>query len=627
MKRTLLRFVLRQSLTLFTISALFAAACKGSADSGAPGSFGRDAFYRSVDYAVENYIDPDGIDQSRCYVNAADMALRSLPYSLTLMTREFYEKRAQFIEADRIPPGRALQIEGQDQFVIFVPDYSGWKERRDRIQSQDEERYRRMSQSDRRAEFLRQRQQDEELRKFTEASWKRVDFSKNDFERVVAWIEKNLSSYSAAPAGMQAPEEEEGEAGAAGQERPSFGMNVVYFAAANGFVEAMDPHSAVIDQGSWDKMRTEAEDSSFEGIGALLRGGGREDVIVETPLPGSPALQAGLRAGDIIRKVDGQSIATLSLGAVVKRIRGPKQTMVTLEVNRATELKTLSIRITRDVIHQTAVSSRLLSAQNTDARLLGGRKIGYIKIASFLYAQNNTSRLIRNEYQKLIQEAGGRLDGLVLDLRGNPGGYLEEAVDVAGLFLPRGSVVVRVRDASGEVQEDKSSAQPVTPADLPIVTLINAGSASASEIVASALLDHKRSLILGERSFGKATVQGVHPLRGGAMLKLTTARYYAPNGYTVQVYGVLPDIELSDEADGSFPPRWREEDMWKHLPELESRPADGSRTGWIDRLKALANSAAAESYLRLHQADALKPDHMLIRALPYLVALGQSPAP
>jgi C-terminal peptidase prc len=348
-------------------------------------------------------------------------------------------------------------------------------------------------------------------------------------------------------------------------------------------------------------------------------------VIVETPLPGSPALQAGLRAGDIIRKVDRMAIENMPLSDVVKKIRGPRETVVTLEVERPTELRTLPISIKRDVIKQTAVSSRLISNRELDESVVKGRQIGVIKIASFLYAKKNTSRLIVEEYESLMKRAGGKLDGLVIDLRGNPGGYLEEAVEVSDLFLPRGKVVVRVRGA-GDFKEEKTRRGPLVQGT-PLIVLINSGSASASEIVASALMDHNAALVLGERSFGKATVQGIHRL-GSVFVKLTSARYYAPDGYTVQVHGVVPDVEISDELDGSFPPRFREEDMWKHLPELEGRKNDPQRQNWVESLKAAAGDAkSTEDFIARHKNDALKPDFMLIRALQYFDALKQHPVP
>lgn len=595
--------------------------CKSPEEPAVPQNFDQESFFKVISYAAENYIDPGHIDPQRSFVAAADAGLRSLPYSLSLFPREFYDRRIELLGAERTIPGRAISVAPGDGYVIFIPDYEKWREKEKRLEEQEEARIKSLSEADRRAEFLKLRERDERIRKASDEAWERLAFNRADFEKVMAWVAANLQSYNTPPPG--APE---GDAEIYGKN--GFGMNFVYFAAANGYLEAMDPHSAVIDEGSWNKMRNEAEDSSFEGIGALLRGGGREEVIVETPLPGSPALRSGLRAGDVILKVDGDPIASLPLSEVVRKIRGPRETQVTLEIQRATELRTLSIDIMRDVIKQTAVSSRLITAAEFDSALVGARKIGYIKIASFLYAQKNTSRLISQEYRNLMERSGGKLDGLILDLRGNPGGYLEEAVDVAGLFLPRGTIVVRVRGKGSDITSHTTSSDPIVPAATPIIVLINAGSASASEIVASALMDHNRALMLGERSFGKATVQGIHPLRGEALVKLTTARYYAPRGYTIQVYGVSPDIELSDELDNSYPPRWREENMWKHLPELEARNPDPARAAWAGRLKELVGeNKAAEAFIQRHKSDALKPDFMLIRAAAYMSALERVPAP
>ena len=160
-----------------------------------------------------------------------------------------------------------------------------------------------------------------------------------------------------------------------------------------------------------------------------------------------------------------------------------------------------------------------------------------------------------------------------------------------------------------------------------MIVLIDSGSASASEIVASALMDHNAALVVGERSFGKASVQGVHT-RGDVKIKLTTERYYAPRGYTVQVYGVVPDIEISDTSSGDFPPSFREEDMWRHLPELERREKDPVREGWIGNLRSIVGkNEAAEKYLAAHKGDAVRPDYMLQRALSYFEALSKYPTP
>jgi C-terminal peptidase prc len=369
----------------------------------------------------------------------------------------------------------------------------------------------------------------------------------------------------------------------------------------------------------WDKIRSESEDSSFEGIGAMLRGGGYQSVIVETPLANSPALRSGLRAGDIIRKVDGKSIDGLSLSEVVKRIRGPKETIVTLGIERPPVMTAHDISITRGVISQKAVSSEFLPDEN----------VGVIKVSSFLYNGTETSEMVREEYQDLKAKSGGDLNGLVIDLRNNPGGFLDESIKVAGLFLKRGSVVVQTRGRGTGLRPRKTYDRPIVSEELPIIVLVNAGSASASEIVASALMDHNRALVLGERSFGKASVQEMQPNNSnGIIVKLTTARYYAPRGYTIQVYGVEPDIKVSDELDGTFPPRFREEDMWKHLPELTRREQDPTRESWVKSIAVkVGDNTKAEAYIKSHKHDARRPDFMLIRALGYMKAMKGNPTP
>jgi C-terminal peptidase prc len=592
--------------------------CDPAQSKEVPQGFSQDNFDRVVEYALSSYLDPDTVVAGRCYIGAAEEAFKSLPAGLVMLPESFYSRMSELVAAERQIPGKTIKISPDDQFVIVVPDYREIEKRRRAIEASEKARRKTMTQAQKNAEAEAFRDQLKKEQKALETAWESVKFSRDDFLRVMAWIESNLDSY------RELPPTFEGENPYA--ENP-FGMHYVYFAAANGFLQNMDPHSAVIDNNSWDKMRKESEDSSFEGIGALLRGGGSSDVIVETPLPGSPALKAGLRAGDIIRKVDGKSIENLSLSEVVKRIRGKKDTTVVLEVERPAEVENLSIRIKRAKIEQKAVSSSyLMELPYKDFMPL---RVGIIKITSFLFDKKRPSELIRHEYYQLLEKADGQLDGIILDLRGNPGGDLEEAINVAGLFLPDNSVVVEIRSKDERVRRKSRERKLILNSNtVPIVVLINAGSASASEIVASALQDHNAALILGERSFGKASVQSLRPL-DSVIVKVTTARYYAPNNYTIQVYGVEPDIAISDEIDGSFPVRFREEDMWKHLPELQKKSEDPARRAWIERLKqrASADIQVAEIYLRGHGKDAVKPDAMLIRALPYLKAMKSGAAP
>ena len=571
-----------------------------------PDKFNRRSFDSIIHLALQNYIDPGSVKLSRTYVGASEAALQSMPYPLMLYPRNFYENRETIQKAERMIPGSPVYISSDDPFVILVPDYAELEKKAESREKSEKNRRKNMSPAEKLQELEKTRKEYFEETKLIEKEWDRTGFSRNDFDRIVTWIEQNREKYTKLPSTFKGSDPF--------KDNP-FGMNHVYFAAVNGFLQSMDPHSSVLDMESWDKIRSESEDSSFEGIGAMLRGGGSQDVIVETPLANSPALKAGLRAGDIIRRVNSKAIEGLPLSEVVRLIRGPRDTVVELEVERTTQGGDIhSIKITRNVIKQLAVTSYMYP----------NSKYGVIKISSFLYQENSTAEAVKNEYDKLIK-ANGELEGLVIDLRDNPGGFLDEAVNVAGLFLPNKSVVVQTK-GKGSSLDVRYSKNGKMIKGFPVIVLINSNSASASEIVASALQDHNKALILGERSFGKASVQEMRS-HGDVILKLTTQRYYAPKGYTIQVAGVHPDIEVSDELENTFPPRYREEDMWKHLPELQIRKVPFSRKRWIEKLKSsVGENASAEEFIKKHKEDAEKPDFMMIRAVSYFKALKQFPA-
>ncbi|MCB1175883.1 MAG: S41 family peptidase [Leptospiraceae bacterium] len=589
--------------------------CNQAETPHVPRDFDGDNFEKVVRFVLGNYYDTRNINQKQSYIGAAEAALRVLPWSLTLMNREFYSKQAELLGPEWVIPGRAISISANDPYVIFVQDYDSWEKKSQDLKEKEKALYSKMSLQEQRAEVEKRRQRDKQIQDFNQQAWKKIDFGHEDFKRIVRWIELNQEKYSHLPDSHKGPDPYADD---------PFGMQHVYFAATNGFLQAIDPHSSIIDPGDWERMRSKAEDSTFEGIGALLRGGNQYDVVVESPLLGSPALKAGLRAGDIIRKVDTVATENLPLSEVVKMIKGPKDTVVKLEVERESGLSNVVIPIVRGVIEQKAVTSRLYSAKDYGKTIMGNRKIGLIRVTSFLYKDTPPSELVVQYYEDLKNEAGGKLDGLILDLRSNPGGYLQEAIDLSDLFLAANLPVVQVRGAENRV---KRTSRPAVISGLPIIVLINAGSASASEIVASALMDHNAALVLGERSFGKATVQSIHPI-SPVRLKYTIARYYAPRGYTIQVYGVMPDVQVSPEVDGAFPARYREEDMWKHLPELDERETDPRRQAWAERLKGkVGENKAAEDYIKQHAKDPLKPDFMLIRVMQYFNALQQLPRP
>ncbi|MCB1169287.1 MAG: S41 family peptidase [Leptospiraceae bacterium] len=600
------------------MSLLSFCGCDPAQSKNIPAQFSQENFDDIVKYALDNYIDP-GVDTSRGYVGAAESALRSLPYPLILYPASFYRQQNQILRPIRRIPGKLIPEFSNSSYVVLEPDWQAYEKKRNAIEETEQREREGLTneQRTRKAEEVRQQIQSEQ--RALDEAWKSISFTREDFLKVVTWIDANRESYINPP-------DTEAQSEAEDFDPSSFGLNHVYFAAANGFLKSLDPHSAVLDMQTWDKIRKESEDSTFEGIGAMLRGGGNSDVIVETPLPGSPALKAGLRAGDIIKKVDDNSIEGLPLSDVVKKIRGPRDTTVTLTVERPTTLETLDIPIRRGVIEQKAVSSTYLP--ESPLKDYTDQKIGVIKLSSFLFDRTYPSDLIREEYESLVNKADGKLDGLVLDLRGNPGGDLREAIKVAGLFLPKGLEVVEIKGRR-DSKSEKNNLRPIflNSAEAPLIVLIDAGSASASEIVASALKDHGAALILGERSFGKATVQSLESL-GDVIVKLTTARYYAPDGYTIQVYGVHPDIAISPEPDGSFPPRFREEDMWQHLPELQERKVKPARQAWVKRLQdTVGDNQQAESFLKDHKGDAIKPDAGLIRAISYFEALKKDPRP
>lgn len=607
------------TLVLFlSLSFLAFCGCDPAQSKNIPAQFGQDNFDDIVKYALDNYIDP-GVDTGRGYVGAAESALRALPYPLILYPRSFYQNQNQVLRPIRIIPGKLIGEFSGTPYVVLEPDWTAYEKKRNTIEEQEQKERQGLNTSERAQKAQEVREQIQSEQRALDDAWQKIQFSREDFLKVVTWIETNRDNYITPP-------DTQSQSEAPDFDPSSFGLNHVYFAAANGFLKSLDPHSAILDMQTWDKIRKESEDSTFEGIGAMLRGGGSSEVIVETPLPGSPALKAGLRAGDIIKKVDDNSIEGLPLSDVVKQIRGPRDTTVTLTVERPTTLETLDISIRRGVIEQKAVSSTYIP----DSPLKGfsTQKIGVIKLSSFLFDRTYPSDLIREEYESLVNQADGKLEGLVLDLRGNPGGDLREAIKVAGLFLPKGLEVVEIKGRR-DSKEEKNNLRPIFlhSAEAPLIVMIDAGSASASEIVASALKDHNAALIVGERSFGKATVQSLESL-GDVIIKLTTARYYAPDGYTIQVYGVNPDVAISPEADGSFPPRFREEDMWQHLPELQERKKKPGRQAWVDSLKkTVGENESAEKFLRDHKSDAIKPDAALIRAIAYIDALKKNPRP
>ncbi len=313
--------------------------------------------------------------------------------------------------------------------------------------------------------------------------------------------------------------------------------------AINGMLSSLDPHSSYLTAKDFDNMRVQTR-GEFGGLGIEVTME-KEFVKVVTPIDDTPASKAGVLAGDLISKIDGENVRGLSLQNAVEKMRGPVNTPIVITVIRKGADKPIDITIIRAVIKVRAVHSRV-----------EGEDVGYVRISSF---SEQTFDGLEKAIAKIRKEIGDdKLKGFVIDLRLNPGGLLDQAISVSDTFLDRGEIVsTRGRDP------DETRRYSARPGDLtggkPVIILVNGGSASASEIVAGALQDHKRATILGTRSFGKGSVQTIIPLGSNGALRLTTALYYTPSGVSIQGKGIVPDIvvnqPLPDELKGKVEDR------------------------------------------------------------------------
>ncbi len=325
------------------------------------------------------------------------------------------------------------------------------------------------------------------------------------------------------------------------------GKNLTYhdlvYDALKGMIDSLDPHSEFMDPEEYQELQSDTE-GAFGGLGLVVS---MKDnyVTVVTPMDGTPGFRAGILAGDRIVKINGRSAEKKSLQQVVEQLRGDPGTKVTVTIQRPSSGLTKEVTLTRAVISLDMVQD----INGKKEFPLGPDKIGYIRITQF---GDNTSDELESALKKLKAQG---MKALILDLRGNPGGLLDEAVDVCSKFLPRGQLVVTtegrdptqntVRRADGHGDELKG---------MPMVVLVNLGSASASEIVTGCLQDLHRAVILGEKTFGKGSVQSIFPLDDGSALKLTTAKYYTPSHRVIQEHGITPDIIVptTDEEEAAL---------------------------------------------------------------------------
>ncbi|MDH3672262.1 MAG: S41 family peptidase [Gammaproteobacteria bacterium] len=321
--------------------------------------------------------------------------------------------------------------------------------------------------------------------------------------------------------------------------------------AITGMLAGLDPHSSYLDPQGFKEVRIGTE-GQFGGLGieVTMENG---FVKVVSPIEDTPAARAGLEPGDLIVRLDETAVKGLTLSEAVKLMRGKPGSIITLTVVREGEAKPLKVDITRAIIKIQSVKSRILEPG-----------YGYLRITQF---QANTAQNLKTALRKLQTENKDKLKGMVLDLRNNPGGVLNSAVAVSDVFLRDGLIVyTEGRVSDSKLKFSATSSEAIKGA--PLVVLVNGGSASASEIVAGALQDHGRAIIMGTKTFGKGSVQTIMPMSNGAALKLTTARYYTPSGKSIQATGIEPDIITEDAKvtkNGQTEERLKEADLSGHL--------------------------------------------------------------
>ena len=344
--------------------------------------------------------------------------------------------------------------------------------------------------------------------------------------------------------------------------------------AIRGMLSGLDPHSSYLDADAYKELQV-GTSGQFGGLGIEV---GMEDGFVKViaPIDDTPASRAGVEAGDLIIRLDETPVKGMTLNEAVKMMRGQPGTDITLTIVREGQQKPLKIKIKRDIIQVKSVKARTLE-----------QGYGYLRITQF---QSQTEVNLLEALAKLKQENDGKLKGLVIDLRNNPGGVLSAAVAVSDAFLEKGLIVYtegRVKDS----QLSFKATQGDTLEGAPIVVLVNGGSASASEIVAGALQDHHRALVMGQKTFGKGSVQTILPMTGGdAALKLTTALYFTPSGRSIQAEGIQPDIvlenvKLAAATEGEEMPALKEADLTHHLSNGNGDKKVGTKEGKEKREK------------------------------------------
>ena len=339
--------------------------------------------------------------------------------------------------------------------------------------------------------------------------------------------------------------------------------------AINGMLTGLDPHSAYLDQEAFKELQVGTQ-GQFGGLGIEV---GMEDGFVKviSPIEDTPAFKAGIKPGDLIVKLDETPVKGMTLTDAVKKMRGKPNTQITLTISRKNETVPIVVTLTRAIIRVQSVKSKIIEP-------------GYVWVRVSQFQEATAENLVK-QLDALFRP--GQVKGLVLDLRNDPGGLLHGAVAVSSAFLPAKSLIVstdgRAEDAKkkffatpddyvrGSRGEDVLKSIPSAVKTVPMVVLVNGGSASASEIVAGALQDHKRATVIGTQTFGKGSVQTIMPLGNNTAIKLTTARYYTPGGRSIQALGITPDLIVEDPSDTATATRVREADLQRHLENGKAR--------------------------------------------------------
>jgi len=499
--------------------------------------FGRPNFDEVRQQVQKRYIDPS-YDETWAFAQAATFAVgTNEARPLMLFPEAFYKARKDDPREKGALQGKMLKISPSDGYVLLEESKAKVEDKSKKRLSDDEIRALRDWQMDR--------------SRALHAAWDAIDFDKDGFDRVMDFVQREF-------------------AGAKG-----WTMKTAWVAAAQGYLYALDPHSSMVAKTAWDDSTKKTQDSSFEGIGAVLtQRPDSEYTIVESPIEGQPAVRAGLRAGDMIIAVDGKDIKGESLSKVVSRIRGPSGSPVVLTVQREGDPENKKLSITRSKIAMKNVQGSLVDKHSD---------IAVIKVTGFVKTTDDDLVAEVDRLEKLTKS--GKLRGLVLDLRNNSGGLLNQGIKMGDRFIKDGIIVTVKNRNSSEDEVYKASEGDEW--DFPMVVLVNDGSASAAEIVASALQDNQRAIVVGDRTFGKASVQTLFQplLQDDYYIKMTVARYYAPSGRTRQLKGVVPDVIAPPEVDGKMPLGFREENLSGHLV-----PLDGE---YLSANKAAAERAVA----------------------------------